>query len=221
MRRLAAFVVALLLLTSGTAYAQDNTAVVVNTKDGSSLFTFSFQVARVMSDTVDNANAAVAVASCTDCQTTALAIQFVLVMSEPDVFTPENLALAMNIECSLCDTLASAYQFVIQVDGPVRLTPEGMQRLQELRRELAALEDSGLSSFELQARIDVLAHEAYEVVSTSLVPAGQPTAAEAPASGTSTSTTTTTESPTTTTTTEAPTTTTTEQPTTTTTTTTT
>jgi putative peptide zinc metalloprotease protein len=213
MRRFAALVVALLLLTSGTAYAQDNTAVVVNTKDGSSLFKFSFNIARVMQDTVDNANAAVAVASCTDCQTTALAIQFVLVMGEPDVFIPQNLALAMNIECTLCDTLASAYQFVIQVDGPVRITPEGKRRLHELRKELAALEDSGLSSFELQARIDSLAEEAYEVMSTSLVPVGPP--AEAPAdAGTTTSTT---EAPTTTTT-DAPTTTTTDSPTTTTTT---
>lgn len=209
MKRIAALVVALLVLTSGTAFAQDNTAVAVNTKDGSSLFTFSFNVARVMNDTVDNVNAAVAVASCTECQTTAIAIQFVFVMGDPDVFTPQNLALAMNIDCTLCDTLASAYQFVIQVDGPVRLTPEGMKRLQELRRELAALKDSGLTGPEIQARVDALAEEAAQVVSTSLVPAGRPTP-----------TTTTTEAPTTTTTTED-TTTTTEAPTTTTTTTTT
>ena len=182
-RRLAALVVALALAAAPSAHAADNTAVAVNTKDGSSLFTFSFNVARVMTDTVDTSNAAAAVASCTDCQTVAIALQFVLVMSEPDVFTPENVALAINIECSLCDTMASAYQFIIQVDGPVRLTPEGMKRLQEIRRELAALEDSGLSGPEMAARVDALAEEAYLVVTSSLVPAGQSDpSAEAPAS---------------------------------------
>ena len=221
MRRLAAVLLSGLLALAAVsadagaeATGGDNTAIAVNTKDGSTLFKFSFRISRVMSDTVDSGNAAVAYASCTDCQTTALAIQFVLLLSDPSTFTPENLALAVNENCELCDTLASAYQFVIQAGGPVHLTADGMRQLQEIRRQLAALDDSGLGSFELQAEIDKLTEQAYEVVRTSLVAAGSSgdagggtttttTADDSPASTTSTtaeSTTTTTEASTTTTT---------------------
>jgi putative peptide zinc metalloprotease protein len=150
---------------------KDNSAIAVNTKDGSSLFQFSFAVTRVMGDVVDNSNLALAYASCTECQTTALAIQFILVEGQPSTFTPENVAIAVNENCTLCDTLASAYQFVIQVDGPVRLTKEGRKRLHEIRKEIAALKDSGLKPPDLQARFDDLAHQAYQVMLTSLVPA--------------------------------------------------
>jgi putative peptide zinc metalloprotease protein len=166
----------------------DNTAIAVNTKDGSSLFKFSFSITRVMGDTVNTANAAVAYASCTDCQTVALAIQFVLVMGDPNVFTPENLALALNVGCELCDTLASAYQYVIQVSGPVHLTGEGMQRVQEIKRQLDALAaDTSLSAFELQTRIEELEAQLQQVMTTELVPAGQAAPDTSPNSTTSTS----------------------------------
>jgi putative peptide zinc metalloprotease protein len=200
-RRLAAgllaplLALALVMPAGAENTGNDNTAIAVNTKDGSSLFKFSFRISRVMSDTVDSGNAAVAYASCTDCQTTALAIQFVLLLSDPSTFTPENLALAINENCELCDTLASAYQFVIQAGGPVHLSGEGMRQLQEIRRQLAALKDSGLSSFELQAKIDELTKQAYQVVLTSLVPAGRPDAATADTGATDTPTTSTTEPP--------------------------
>jgi putative peptide zinc metalloprotease protein len=213
MRRIAALGIALAMtavLAPGHAGAEstgnDNTAIAVNTKDGSSLFKLSFRISRVMGDTVDSGNAAVAYASCTDCQTTAVAIQFVLLMGDTTTATPENLALAINENCSLCDTLASAYQFILDGDGPVHLTPEGMKRLQEIRKQLKDLKDSGLSGPELQERIDALATEAYEVISTSLVEVGPPEADAA----SSTSTTSTTEQSTTTT--GEPTTSTTEEP---------
>ena len=41
----------------------DNTAVAVNTRDGSSVYRFSFKILRVSGDVVDNGNAAVAAAS--------------------------------------------------------------------------------------------------------------------------------------------------------------
>ncbi|MDQ1446125.1 MAG: putative peptide zinc metalloprotease protein [Acidimicrobiaceae bacterium] len=154
--------------------AADNTAIAVNTKDGSSLFKFAFSVARVAGDTVDTANAAVAYASCRDCQTVAVAIQFVIVIGDPTTFTPENVAIAINENCTACDTLAAAYQFVIQVDGPVHLTHDGLKQLHDLAKQVKALEDSGLSSAELAAKIDELAHQAYDVMLHSLVPAGPP-----------------------------------------------
>src|SRR5688500_9396907 len=79
-----------------------NTAVAVNTKDDSSVVKFAFQVRRVMNGVVDDSNAAAAVSSCENCTTIAVAIQRVMVMNDPDVVSPTNLAIAMNIECTSC-----------------------------------------------------------------------------------------------------------------------
>jgi putative peptide zinc metalloprotease protein len=174
----------------------DNVGVAVNTKDGSSLFKFAFGITQATGEVVDAGNAAVAYASCTECTTVAIAIQFVIVEGSPDVFTPENVAIAMNESCTLCTTMALAYQVVIQTDGPVRLTGDGQSRLRALLRELKALEDQDLTPAELDARVGDLVHQMTEVLSTSLVPIGKPagddTAADAAATGGSASTTTTT-----------------------------
>lgn len=151
----------------------DNTAVAVNTKDGSDVFRLAFHINRVASDTVDSANAAVAFASCSDCQTVAIAIQVVLIMSDATEVTPENVAIAINQECSECDTLASAYQLVLTTGGPVKLTPEGRRRISEIRRQLRDLRRDDLSGAEIQARVKSLTTELREVVTTQLVPVGR------------------------------------------------
>ena len=74
------------------AQGGDNTAVAVNTKDGSSIFKVAFAIRHVMSDVVDQSNAAVAVSSCTDCQTVAVAIEIVLVESNASTVEPKNVA---------------------------------------------------------------------------------------------------------------------------------
>jgi putative peptide zinc metalloprotease protein len=205
MRKVVALALALVLAGGIPAAAQDNTAVAVNTRDGADVFRLAFSIRRVMSDTVDIGNAAVAVSSCTDCRTVAIAMQVVLIFSDPEVVAPENLALAMNIECSLCDTLASAYQLVLTTDGVVRLTGEGHRRIAEIRRKLLQLRHSDLSGAELQAQIDAVYDELAEVIATELepVPAKGPLATTTTVEGTttSTSTTSTTVDPTTTTTT--------------------
>ncbi len=149
------------------------TAVAVNTKDGSDVFRLAFHVNRVASDTVDSGNAAVAFASCSDCQTVAIAIQVVLIMSDATEVTPQNLAIAINQECSECDTLASAYQLVLSTGGTVRLTPEGRRRIAEIRRQLLELRRSNLSGAEIQARVKKLTNELREVVITQLVAVGR------------------------------------------------
>jgi putative peptide zinc metalloprotease protein len=154
------------------AHAQDNAAVAVNLKDGASIFRFAFKIARVNQEVVDNTNAAVAFASCEECQTIAVAFQVVLIFSDPDVVTTTNLALALNYECTACQTLASAYQFVLTTGGPVRFTPEGHKRIAELRRAIRDLLRSDASITEIQAELDVLADELREVIRTELVAAG-------------------------------------------------
>lgn len=174
MRRLL-LAVALLVGSAVPAHAQgDTTAVAVNTRDGADVFRLAFSIRRVMSETVDTSNAAAAVSSCTDCQTVAIALQVVLIFSDPDVVTPENLAIAMNIECTLCDTLASAYQLVLTTGGPVHLSAEGNRRIAEIRQALLSLRDSGLTGPELQQEVDRLSQQLRQVITTELVPAGAP-----------------------------------------------
>lgn len=212
MKKLAALLLAGVLVAGvPAASAQDNTAVAVNTRDGADVFRLAFSIRRVTADVVDIGNAAVAVSSCTDCQTVAIAMQVVLIFSDPDVVAPENLALAMNIQCTLCDTLATAYQLVLTTDGVVRLTAEGQRRIAELRVRLLQLRDSGLSGPELQAQVDAVYEELRQVIVTELepVPAGEPSSGSGTSSTTSSSTSTTTttsvdEGTTTTTTTTAP-----------------
>jgi putative peptide zinc metalloprotease protein len=148
-----------------------NTAVVENTKDGSSVFKLAFQVRKIMeSETVEPGNAAVAIASCTNCQTVAIAVQIVFVIGSPTVFAPENAAVAVNAGCSFCDTLATAYQFVVQSSVPVRFTQDGKQQLHDIYKALQDLEDSGLTAFELQAKVDELMKGLANILATQLEP---------------------------------------------------
>lgn len=223
MRARAVVMAALLVLafpaaTSTAAGAQeaqgDTAAVAVNTRDGSSVFRLAFSVKRVMGSEVDADNAAVAYASCADCQTVASSIQVVLLMDDADSVTTDNVAVAINYQCSECETLAAAYQYVFGDGQPVRFSAEGNRRLADIRRRLQALRQrDDLTLEQLAQEIAALAGEVAEVVDEELVPVG---AAGAPGQESEQTTTTTEADATTTTTTEATTTTTTDATTTTT-----
>jgi putative peptide zinc metalloprotease protein len=160
---------------AGPAAAEDNAAVAINTKDDSSLFKLAFSIKQVSSDVVDNANAAVAFGSCERCETVAIAIQVLLVTAEhPTEVTPENLALALNVECPECVTVALAYQLVIGGGDPMRLTAEGRQMLADIRRDLWALRDDGLDPVALDEAVGDLVDRVREVIDTQLVPRGSP-----------------------------------------------
>jgi putative peptide zinc metalloprotease protein len=144
----------------------DNVVVAVNTRDGRFLYRVKLAIKRTNDDVVDAANAAVAVASCTECQTVAIAVEGLLVFSDPSVFTPTNLALAMNVECSFCATLASAYQFAVQTAGSAHLSGAGRRAIAEIRADLEALRREGLTIWDLQARVDELAQRLLHVLLT-------------------------------------------------------
>lgn len=166
------------------ALAQDTAAVVVNTKDGTSVFKLAFQVRHVMGDVVDETNAAVAAASCESCQTVAVAIQVVLVMGDPEVVAPTNLALALSEGCTACETLASAVQYVLGTGGPVHFSAAGNQALAQLRQELRDLLSAGLSIDELAPALDDLTSRLGDILANELVPAGPPSGEDAEASPT-------------------------------------
>jgi putative peptide zinc metalloprotease protein len=156
------------------AAAQDNTAVAINTKDGAAIFKLAFKITRVTGEVVDNGNAAVAFASCEECQAIAVAFQVVLVFSDPAVVTPVNLALAVNYECTSCVAFASAYQWVLGTGGPVRFTSEGNKRLAEIRKRLHDLRKTDFTLEQLLAELEAIRAEIADILATELEPTGKP-----------------------------------------------
>ncbi len=166
-------------LAAGPAWADDdedaqnpndNIAVAVNLEDGASIFDFAFDVRQTMSDVIDHTNAAVAYSECEDCRTVALAVQVVLVASDPSVVQPENVAVAVNYECTSCETFAAAYQFVVGVEGPVHFTSDGRSELNRIRAALRRLLRQDLPFDVLQARIDELMDRLRWILDNELVP---------------------------------------------------
>ncbi len=152
----------------------DNTAVAVNTKDNSSIFRLAFNIRRVTADVVDQTNAAVAISSCQECRTVAIAIQVLIAESDPSVVAPQNLALAMNVDCTLCDTFAYAYQIVLGDGTRLRFTPEGNRSIAEIRKELKDLRKQDLSDDELATRLGEIVDRLKGVLSAELVGVGKP-----------------------------------------------
>lgn len=170
---------------AGAQEGGDNAAVAENTEDGAYLFDFAFSLRQVMGDVVDETNTAVAYSSCEDCQTVALAVQVVLVMSDPSVITPENVAVALNEDCSSCATLAMAYQLVIGRGQPVRLTGAGRAGIAALRQDFRELgEDDELTLEEIQGETDELIAELRLLLAEQLVPRGGPPEDAGPPEGT-------------------------------------
>jgi putative peptide zinc metalloprotease protein len=177
-RRLLALLLAALCAVAAPASAQDNagngednSAVAINTKDGASVFKLAFAVDKAVGEVVDNQNAAVAYSSCTGCRTIAIAIQVVLVMGDPNVVTPENLAIAINENCTACETFAFAAQILINTGSQfVRLTGAGHRRLKDIRKALRELGTSDLPFDQLAAELKALTAELKDVFATELEP---------------------------------------------------
>jgi len=170
-------IVAVLLATlvfATPAMAQDNTATAVNDQDGSTQIDIAFDFKKVMNGVVDQTNVAEAYASCTECQTVAIAIQIVLVMGDVDMVAPHNVATAVNVECATCLTVAWAYQFVWGNGQVLRLTGEAQRQLAALAKAFRELEDSGRSAPEVLAETNRLLHELSNVLAAGIEPVGQP-----------------------------------------------
>jgi putative peptide zinc metalloprotease protein len=184
--------------TPAAAQAGDNTAIAINTKDGATVFKVAFAIRHVMNGIVDQGNAAVAAASCTECMTVAIAIEIVLVETNPSVVTPTNIAFAFNNQCSLCLTVADAYQFVLGTGGPVHFDAEGNKTLAEIKNELEKLKHESLTLAELQARLDSMIARIRDVLANHLVQNGPAKETEKQTTSTTTTTTPSTTAPTTT-----------------------
>jgi putative peptide zinc metalloprotease protein len=151
----------------------NNVAVASNTKDGKTVIAISLKIVQTNSSTVDATNAAVAAASCSDCQTVAIALEGVLVAGSPTTFDPTNIALALNSNCTNCQTLATAYQDVVQNGTRVRITGAGRQQIADIRKDLDSLRQSGLSIEAIQQRVNDDAGRFLQVLQNDVVPIGK------------------------------------------------
>jgi hypothetical protein len=109
-------------------------------------------------------NLAAARASCMDCRTVAVAFQAVLVISDPDVASPRNAAVAANGGCVRCETFAYAWQYVVSTGGPVRVTPEGHQAIAALEARASDLAASDLPFPQLVEALDRVARDFRTVI---------------------------------------------------------
>jgi putative peptide zinc metalloprotease protein len=201
-KRILVFIAAALLAAGFSAarpaFARaDNAAIAVNTKDGSTVFKVAFAIRHVMSDVVDETNAAVAFNSCTDCTSVAIAFELVLIESNPTVVEPQNIAIAFNQNCTTCVAVAEAYQFVLGGGGvgPLHFDSDGNRILADIRRELHSLRKEDLTIEQLQARLDAMAARIQDVLAHHLVPAGSPNKKPDETTTTTTTTATTTTEP--------------------------
>lgn len=154
----------------------DNVAAAVNTTDGRTVYAISLKIVQTDADTIDATNAAVAVASCADCQTVAIALEGVLVIGDDSNFEPTNIALALNSGCTNCQTLASAYQYIIQNDTRVRISGDGRREIAAVRAGLQSLRHSGLDVFAVHAEVEKYAARLLYVLQNEVYPIGRPPA---------------------------------------------
>jgi putative peptide zinc metalloprotease protein len=157
----------------------------VNTTDGSVVYDVAFALVWADGDTVANTNEAYALASCTGCQTVAVAFQVVLILGNADVVVPENVAAAVNYGCVQCVTQALATQLVVTLSGP--LSAQSSAELAALWREISAFGDSiqDVPLSELQERLTEFERQILAIVQKD--PAWvEPTTGSTPTASTST-----------------------------------
>jgi putative peptide zinc metalloprotease protein len=171
-------VVVACVLPLGSAQASgdpDNVANATITQDDGKAFDFAWDVFKQNGDDpVLNRNEADAAAQCARCKATAIAFQILLVHGSPNVVVPQNIATAVNDRCTECTVAAEARQFVRVSPEPLRINGEGRAILQDVRRDLAALQDQDLSLDELHTAVEGEEARVREVLATDLVVATDP-----------------------------------------------
>jgi hypothetical protein len=84
-------------------------------------------------------NIAFVQASCTDCQTVAVAMQVVIYQRGAHNVSPQNIAVAANVGCTRCITIARAIQWVIPVDDPKEVPRDVDALVRAMDKELRFL----------------------------------------------------------------------------------
>ncbi|GAC1599299.1 MAG: hypothetical protein NVS3B21_25700 [Acidimicrobiales bacterium] len=166
-----------------------NNAIAVNTKNGSNLFKLAFSIRQISSGPVVPDNTAIAFASCTSCQTVAIAIQLVFVTAPSNYVAPTNAAVAVNYLCNLCQTFAAAVQYVVNVPGPVHFNDAGRELLKTIEDELRDLKKDPPPIAQIQTALAQVKLQIDQLIRTGLVTGGDPHGDQREAHGVETTTT--------------------------------
>lgn len=110
---------------------------------------------------------------CTDCRTTAVAVQAVFATGNPSTVEPTNAAIALNQNCVRCTTYAFAYQYVVTTDGPVHLSRRARKQIWRLRGEIDDVAHSDLAPEAMDTRLNSLAAEFKADIDDDLARAGE------------------------------------------------
>ena len=97
---------------------------------------------RIPAQKVAPVNAAIAVSSCTGCQTYAVALQINLYQRGASFVAPQNGAVAVNAACTHCVTVARAVQYAIPVDDLNSVPHDVRELAKALDKELKGVEGS-------------------------------------------------------------------------------
>jgi hypothetical protein len=134
-----------------------NVAHVRNRSDGSRRFRARIRLVRAPGDRVEPVNAAIAHASCTDCETFAVALEIALISPSASVIVPRNIAQPINYRCTRCVTVARAMQYVYGVEDPDQVPDNVRRLLQAMETELRAIgQDPSVTATQANARIDAV-----------------------------------------------------------------
>jgi putative peptide zinc metalloprotease protein len=158
------------------AYDGNSSAVAINTTDDSLAFKLTFAILDVTGNVIDNQNAADAYASCDHCQTVAISIQTLLVVSAASIVAPINEASSRNQNCVQCDTVAIAYQFVVAAGTELKFTRTGRREIAYIRHQLERLRRDarrGMTGAQILTAVAALMQQYSDILSTELVPASQ------------------------------------------------
>lgn len=134
-----------------------NVVKVSNKNDGKFRLKGKIQVNRIPGDNAQPTNDAEAYASCTNCETFAVALQVDLISRTATTIAPQNVAIAVNVQCSHCYTVARAVQYVIQVDDPAQMPDDVRALVNQMQDQLkAAAQDKDATAAQTEARVDAV-----------------------------------------------------------------
>ena len=147
-------------LPAAAAGGPSNVVMAMNRTDGRLAIQSNLQLVREPGMVAAPLNFAMANASCTDCQTIAVALQLNFASTDAHLIAPQNVAVASNAGCTRCVTVAIATQFFYTVDDPTRL-PDGaaaaMRDLDATLRDIST--DPNITLADALTRIDAVVRE--------------------------------------------------------------
>jgi putative peptide zinc metalloprotease protein len=133
------------LFSIDTGGGPANIVRVINQTDGKVRSEGRMQGKTIPGNNIRPANQAFAYASCTNCQTYAVALQIVTYRQSANVVAPANVALAINYHCTGCNTVARALQYVIPTDDPDKLPPSVQRLARQVSREVGSIQSTPTS----------------------------------------------------------------------------